>query len=158
MAYTGDPANNPIDRLREIVGDVWEPPMLSDETYQWVLDKNEGNERRAALELMRMMLFRLTRGMRERTGDIEVYGAEYFNNYLKALQLILKDPNIAISLAVPYAGGISKSDMLANDLDPDNVTREFYIGFARREKLYNQCNPGPQDLSMGGDYLGKLQF
>ena len=121
MPYTGSPSTNPIDRLRLNVGDIWaDTEWLHDEDYQYFLDKNNGNENRATLDAARSLLFVLTRFTRERTGDIEVYGADIFNNYFKALQLILKNPDIAISAAIPYAGGISKLDMLDNVLNVDN--------------------------------------
>jgi hypothetical protein len=125
MPYTHDPLNNPIDRIRLNVGDIWDDmEYLTDADYQYFLDAADGNERRATMDAVRAILFKLTRMTRERTGDIEVYGGDWFSNYMKALQLILKDPNISISLAVPYAGGISRSDMQANRSDPDN----FQIG------------------------------
>lgn len=125
MPYTGDPQNNPVDRIRLNVGDIWDDiEYLTDADYQYFLDAANGNENRATMDAVRAILFKLTRMTRERTGDIEVYGGDWFSNYMKALQLILKDPNIAISLAVPYAGGISRSDMQANRCDPDN----FQIG------------------------------
>lgn len=125
MPYTNDPQNNPVDRIRLNVGDIWDDiEYLTDADYQYFLDAANGNENRATMDAVRAILFKLTRMTRERTGDIEVYGGDWFSNYMKALQLILKDPNIAISLAVPYAGGISRSDMQANRCDPDN----FRIG------------------------------
>lgn len=122
MPYTHDPANNPIDRIRLNVGDIWDDfEMLADSDYQYFLDAANGNENRATMDAARAILFKLTRLTRERTGDIEVYGSEWFKNYMAALQLILKDPNISISIAVPYAGGISRQDMLDNRLNPDTV-------------------------------------
>lgn len=121
MPYTNNPAGSATDRVRLNVGDIW-PDMewLHDEDYQYFIDKNNGNENRATLDAARALLFVLTRFTRERTGDIEVYGGDIFSNYFRALELILKDPNIAISLAMPYAGGISRSDMHANRIDCDN--------------------------------------
>lgn len=125
MPYTNDPANNPVDRIRLNVGGIWDDmEYLTDADYEYFLAAAGGNERRATMDAVRAILFKLTRMTRERTGDIEVYGGDWFSNYMKALQLILKDPNISISLAVPYAGGISRSDMQANRCDPDN----FRIG------------------------------
>lgn len=125
MPYTNDPQNNPVDRIRLNVGDIWDDiEYLTDADYQYFLDAAGGNENRATMDAVRAILFKLTRMTRERTGDIEVYGGDWFSNYMKALQLILKDPNIAISVAVPYAGGISRSDMQANRCNPDN----FRIG------------------------------
>lgn len=121
MPYTGSPSTSATDRVRLNVGDIWADfELLHDEDYQYFIDKNNGNENRATLDAARALLFSLTRFTRERTGDIEVYGGDWFNNYRRALELTLKDPNIAISLAVPYAGGISRSDMHSNRMKSDN--------------------------------------
>lgn len=150
MPYTGDPQNNAVDRVRLITGDIWDDmEYLTDNDYQYYLTRNDNNERRASIDCMRSILLKLTRGARERTGDIEVYGSEYFKNYLQALTLILKNPDIAISLAVPYAGGISKSDMYLNDANSDSPTRSIYVGFSEHRKLYNQDNPGEQASPYG---------
>lgn len=121
MPYTGSPSTSATDRVRLNVGDVW-PDMewLHDEDYQYFIDKNNGNENRATLDAARSLLFILSRYTRERTGDIEVYGGDIFSNYFRALELILKDSNIAISLAMPYAGGISRQDMHDNRVNCDN--------------------------------------
>lgn len=142
MPYTGDPQNNIIDRVRLIVGDIWpDIEILADADYQYFLDKNDGNVNRAAMDAARTMLFKLSRYARERTGDIEVYGSDWFKQFAKALDDMIKNPNLSISLAVPYAGGISKQDMRENDECCDNVTRHIYIGFSTSRKLYDQCNP-----------------
>lgn len=121
MPYTGSPSTSPVDRVRLNVGDIWpDIEFLHDEDYQYFLDKYSGNENRATLDAARALLFTLSRYTRERTGDIEVYGGDIFSNFYKALELMLKDPNAAVSLAVPYAGGISRSDMHANRIDCDN--------------------------------------
>lgn len=153
MPYTGNPATNPIDRVRLNVGDIWpDIEMLADADYQYFLDIHDGNENRATLDAARAILFKLARYSRERTGDIEVYGSDWFKQYRDALLLMIKNPDMAISLAVPYAGGISKSDMRSNDANPDNVTREIYIGFGEGRKLYDQCNPRSPYGGYQGDY------
>ncbi len=121
MPYTGSPSTSATDRIRLNVGDIWaDMELLHDDDYQYFIDKNNGSENRATLDAARALLFALSRFTRERTGDIEVYGGDIFSNYFKALQLILKDPNIAVSLAMPYAGGISREDMHANRMNIDN--------------------------------------
>lgn len=158
MPYTGNPATNPIDRVRLAVGDIWpDIEMLTDADYQYFLDRNDGNENRATLDAARAILFKLARMTRERTGDIEVYGGDWFKNYKDALLLILKDPNAAISLAVPYAGGISKADMIANDMNCDNVVREINLGYSQSRRLYDTTYPsgGPHNGGSGdGFYVG----
>jgi hypothetical protein len=155
MPYSGSPATSATDRVRLYCGDIWDDmEYLTDADYQFYIDRMNGNENRASLECMRAILFKLSRGAREKTGDIEVFGSEYFKNYLAALTLVLKNPEAVISLAVPYAGGISKKDMLTNDLNPDSPTRSIYIGVSDHRKLYNQHNPGPQYNGFGDGIFG----
>lgn len=150
MAYTGNPSTNAVDRIRLAVGDIWDDmELLTDADYQYFLDRNDGNENRATMDALRALLFKLGRMTRERTGDIEVYGSDWFNNYYKMLLLLLKDPNAAISLAVPYAGGISRSDMMRNDMNSDNVVREINIGYNQSRRLYSDDYPN-------GDCYGSL--
>lgn len=121
MAYTDDLANSPTDRVRAKVGDTWpEEEFLSDATYEYLLDKYNGNENRAAREAAEMILFILPRFVRERAGEIEVYGGEWFKNYRQALQDLIKSPTAFLVDAIPYFGGISRTDMKANRDNPDN--------------------------------------
>lgn len=137
MSFMNDPANNPIDRIRLIVGDtITEFDYLSDETYQYLLDKHNNNETSTALEAARYILGSLTRFSRERTGSIEVYGSEMFKNYRDFLVELLRNPQMLLDRAQVYAGGISKSDMIANDSNPDNIAPRIYIGFSEGKRVY----------------------
>lgn len=137
MAFTNNPATNPIDRLRLIVGDTMvEIEYLSDETYQYLLDKYNGNETPAALEAARYILGSLAKYSRQRTGDIEVYGAEMFKNYRDFLIELIRNPQMLLDRAQVYAGGISKSDMKSHDSNPDNLTPTFYKGFTTGKRVY----------------------
>lgn len=148
MSFTGDPINNPIDRVRLITGDtdpVYE--FLDDVTYQYLLDKNNNNEKQAALEGARYILANIARYTRERTGDIEVYGNEFFNNYRKYLLELVNNPNFSSILPMPYAGGISKKDMLENDQNPDNNRPAFYRGFNLETHSYEDIEyDGPFEI------------
>lgn len=150
MPYTGTPATSATDRLRLLVGDIWSDfEILTDADYQYFLNKYSANENRAALDAARTILFKLARLTRERTGDIEVYGSEWFKDYKAALELMIKNPDLTISVAMPYAGGISKSDMLNNDLNTDNVVGDIFIGFTEGKKSYEKLNPivrDPEDV------------
>ena len=87
MAYTNSPSTSAIDRLRLNVGDIYSVEILDDATYTYYYTKNEQNERRATREIFTVLLFALSRYTRERAGDIEVYGSDYFRNYLDAVKL-----------------------------------------------------------------------
>lgn len=129
MAYTGNPATSAVDRVRLSVGDIDTTLVfLDDATYQYYLDKNNGNEKRTARELMPIILLSLAKMRRERAYMVEVYGADTFNNYMQALKLALSNPAIYDVEFTPYAGGISRSDMEANMLDDDTPTNTVYRG------------------------------
>ena len=138
MAFTSDPVNSITDRVRLVTGDtdpVYE--FLDDETYGYVLDKNNNNEKQAALEAAKYILASITRFTRERTGDIEVYGNEFFKNYRTYLLELVNNPNFSTIFPMPYAGGISKKDMLANDENLDNVRPTVaYRGFSIEKHVY----------------------
>lgn len=143
MPYTGNPDTNPVDAVRLMVGDTSDDyEILKDGDYMYFLDKYNGNTNRATLDAARAILFTLPRFVRQRINDVgERFDSEWFKNYRFALIEMLRNPELTISVAMPYAGGISKSDMAANDANSDNVVRDVYIGFTEGKKLYNQENP-----------------
>jgi len=139
MAFTGNPATSATDRVRLMTGDtdpVYE--FLDDTTYEYLIDKHNNNEKQAALEGAKYILAMIARFTRERTGDIEVYGNEFFKNYRAFLKDLIENPNFSTILATPYAGGISKEDMLKNDLNEDNVRPDVYKGFATDTHAYEE--------------------
>jgi len=137
MSFTNSPATSAIDRVRLIVGDTnTEFDYLSDETYQYLLNKYQNNEQATAMEAARYILGSLAKYSRQRTGDIEVYGAEMFKNYKDFLIELLRNPQMLLARAQAYAGGISKSDMERNDMNPDNISPRFYRGFSENRRVY----------------------
>lgn len=137
MSYTNSPATSAIDRVRLIVGDTnTEFDYLADEVYGYLLTKYQGNETTSAMEAARYILGSLAKYSRQRTGDIEVYGAEMFKNYKDFLIELLRNPQMLLSRAQAYAGGISKSDMEQNDSNPDNISPRFYRGFSEDRRVY----------------------
>ena len=97
-------------------------PFLTDTEYNYFLDKNSSNIRRASLDCARTILFKLSMQSDEIAGILSYKGSKAAENYRNALKLYLTDPNLnpALSLASGYAGGISKSDIQANIDNTDN--------------------------------------
>lgn len=116
------PATSLVDQVRLAIGDVscGDEEWLSDDTYEWLLQKYSNNVNRASLDAARFILFALTRNVRERAGQIEFYGSEQYRNYKDALVEYLRNPNMSLFIPSPYAGGISKSDIQANIDNTDN--------------------------------------
>lgn len=100
--------------------------LMSDSELQYFLDNNSGNVKRASLDVARALLFRLAQFVRQRTSEIEQYASDYFKNYMEALKLYISDPNLnsKIQFAMPYAGGVSRSDVRENIATFDNLSAE----------------------------------
>lgn len=130
-----------IEQVRLNVGDNSpDIQILPDDTYQFLLDKYSNNVNRSSLDAAKYILFELTKfPTRERTGQIEIWN-EWANAYRKALELFIKDPNLGLSVILPYAGGISKQDMFDNDMDNDNVRPSIHQGISRGKRVYNTDN------------------
>ena len=102
MAYTNSPATSVTDRLRLNVGDIHSVEILDDETYTYYYNKNEQNERRATRDLFTVLLFALSRYTHEKAGQVEVWGNQYFQNYLAAVKLAITNPSIDSITAILY--------------------------------------------------------
>lgn len=129
MAFTNNPSGNVIDRLRLFVGDAdCNIEWLADETYQYLLNKHNNNEKRASREAMQYILFSLARRTHERAFQIEVWGDQMFSNYEKALKLALSNPDWYSLEFTPYASGISRKDMKNNVNDIDTPDSKLFRG------------------------------
>ena len=131
-----DLTNSAVDRVRLRLGDFHCPYILDDQTIEYYLSKNANNESRTYRELLTVMLFSLSRLTRERAGDLEIYGSEYFRQYFDSVKLALSNPELNYIVAMPYSGGISRSDMLTNQQDVDSVDKPFYNGFTDETPSY----------------------
>lgn len=110
-----------VDRVRLTVGDTTELPIFPDALYQQVLDKNSGDEKATSLEMAQYIFGYISQhGFREQSGTYQVYGREWLQSYMDFLKtFLLSAGNANVLGAKTYAGGISISDMDANDLNPD---------------------------------------
>ena len=136
MSVNLDLTNSAVDRVRLRLGDFHCPYILDDQSIDYYITKNSGNENRAYRELLTVVLFALSRFTRERCADIEIYGSEYFRQYFDAVKLALSNPELNYIVAMPFAGGISRNDMAANQQDVDSVDKPFYSGFTDETPSY----------------------
>lgn len=115
-----------IEKVRILIGDVDGSPfyqLFDDNEIQAFLDMSGGNVMQAArLAAIAASMQLAGWTTRERTGDIEVWSS-LSTQYLKALENLIKDASSATlpNGLMPYAAGISWSDVCANNNDPDNV-------------------------------------
>lgn len=129
---------SPIEEVKVMVGDIGQTPILTDDTYQYFLDKYSGSVKRASVDAAKTIMYFLTRmPTRERTGDIEVWN-NWSRDYMAALKLFLKDAALNSFNPIAYAGGVSKRDMFSNDANSDNVRPRLYKGFSVGKREYNR--------------------
>lgn len=110
-----------IQAVRFELGDVSELPIMSDEEIQYFLDKNSSNIPRTCMDVAKTMLFKLSLQNDESVDIFSIKGSNSARQYMQALQMYIKNPDLnpLIQNAEPYAGGISKSDMQANNSNAD---------------------------------------
>lgn len=112
-----------IQALRIELGDTdINFPIMSDAEYRYFLDKNEWSIRRSALDTAKSMLMKLSLRPDESVDIFSIKGSSSAKQFMQALQMYISNPelNPIYTNAMPYAGGISKSDMAANDANLDN--------------------------------------
>jgi len=112
MPFTNDPSRD-VDLVRMKVGDVdLEFEYLTDDWYNYFINRNDGNLNRSSLDAARAILASFTGSVREKTDQVEIYGNELFENYLNFLNNFVTNPSLSpLGPPVPYFGGLSISDM-----------------------------------------------
>jgi hypothetical protein len=115
---------DPILAVRLLIGDVEGSPfyqIFTDEEIQYFLDINGGNIRLAARDAAIAASMQIAGvATRERVGDVEVWRSA--EAYLSALKFFITNPvaNIPNGL-MPWAGGISKTQVCENNNNPDLI-------------------------------------
>jgi hypothetical protein len=114
----------PIQAVRLEIGDnLTDYQILADSDVQYFLDKYSQIVSKASLDCAKSILFILARMVRSKAGELETWQTDYFTSYIAALKLYVSNPSFSVAIqgAMPYAGGISKKDALANIADIDSV-------------------------------------
>ena len=117
MAYTD------IQKVRIEVADL-DPgfPLLADDEYSYLLEKNNNSVVRASVDAARIILLKLSQQTDETVSIFSVKGSKAAEQYRLALELYIKNPqlNPLYNNLKGYVGGVSISDMDANNANLDN--------------------------------------
>lgn len=111
------------DRVRLAVADTTDLPVFPTNVYEYLLSKHSNNETAAIKEAAYLILGQLTSKTRERLDRMEFWGNQSFEQYLKFIGEVIKNPNGYLNSAGVYAGGIDVADVEANQLDAAVVQR-----------------------------------
>jgi hypothetical protein len=147
-SYSGNPASSTLDATRFWVGDVTEStPQLSNEELAYLLTQTNDRPLPAAilacLELANRYSSQVDFAVESELRVDLSQRAEAYAKRAKELRDEVLIPGTGSSLApVPYAGGISKSDMARQEADADRVPPSFYVGqFEERGGLHDEEEP-----------------
>ena len=111
-----------IHALRIELGDTSvEFPIMSDDEYNYFLGKHDWSIQRASMDAAKSIMLKLSMRTDETVDIFSIKGSSAAKNYMQALQMYIKNPdlNSMYDKVKGYAGGISKSDMLANNANLD---------------------------------------
>lgn len=103
-----------------------ELPILSSEEISYYLTKHSESIRRASLDCAKTILFKISMTAGRKTIDIlSIDTSKSATAYKEALLTYIKNDalNGALGNILPYAGGISKSDMQANNTSDVNYVK-----------------------------------
>jgi hypothetical protein len=112
-----------VKAVRIELGDTSpEFPIMSDDEIRYFLDKNDWSVRRASLDTAKSMLMKLSLRSDESVDIFSIKGTGTAKQFMQALQAYIKNPDLnpVYQTLLPYAGGISKSDMETNNSLLDN--------------------------------------
>jgi hypothetical protein len=112
-----------LEKLRIELADT-EPGLfiLDDDTLEYFLEKNNDSIPRATLDAAKTILLKLAQTGSETVDIFSIRGEKAAEQYRLALQLFIRDPNLnpLIKNIQGWVGGISKTEMLANQDTVDN--------------------------------------
>ena len=102
-------------------------PLLTDSEYEYFLEKNFDSVPKATLDAAKTILLKLSMRVDATVDIFSLKGSKAASEYRMALELMLKDASLnpALQNVRGYFAGVSKSDMLANDSNPDNNILPF---------------------------------
>lgn len=139
MSFTNDPTNSSTDRVRLMTGDIEDfDEGLTDEVYEFLIMQAEGNEKRAALEALKMLVFKYAKYVTEKTGNLFVSENQKYDHYKELLDRVTKDPSWSfLTAGTPYAGGIDLCERAIT-----GTSNPFVLGgsYLSQDIYFGSCN------------------
>jgi hypothetical protein len=124
FSYSGDPSASPLDELRFWIGDTDSTDaQLSDQEVKYLLRSNNDSVTAAAIEACRRLISKYSRYVDQKTGDIDIKYSQKIGQLEATISHIRAGMN-----PVPYAGGISQSDIETVQDDDDRQGPVFSLG------------------------------
>ncbi|QFP93867.1 hypothetical protein [Pectobacterium phage Wc4-1] len=155
--YTGNPTNNPLDRIRVYTTDTDNDDLLIEQSViEFFYEEAGRNEKQAAVKALNYLLFQIAKMGDEKVGGVYLKNSERIKNLRLVLDDLKKDL-IGIGIGSVYAGGISKSDVFNRRRNCDSIRKPTNTGdaFAKNQGGAAYVEESPFDsLNTVGIYNG----
>lgn len=122
--YTGNPGDSAKDQTRFLLGDTdRNSPLLQDEEIEWVLGQYNNSPLNASIRCCEAILAKFTRLVDESVGSVRMS----YSQRMKAFRALRDElvGRLAVEGAVPFAGGITYSQMRATASNTNRVRPDF---------------------------------
>lgn len=119
-------------------------PILSNEEYEYFLNKNSGSISRSSVDAAKCLLFKLSiSSTDEVVGILSLKTSKQAAAYMEALKLFIRDPSLnpLYNNASAWAGNISKADISTNNSTLDNNIPQLATNPLANECTYPNDNP-----------------
>jgi hypothetical protein len=97
----------PIGKMRLRVGDYSDLPLMPDEVYMSALADCNNNVPKASVLVATYILAMLTGQTHQKLAQIEVFGAEWYQNYLSFVKATILNPNFMDISPMPYVAQVT---------------------------------------------------
>lgn len=136
MCYTGDPANNPLDRVRILCTDTDNNELLIDQSVlEWFYQESGKDEKKAAIKALKYLLFQVAKMGDEKVGGVYLRNSSRFKSLKAAYDDLVK----STVNGIPYAGGINQCDIDMRRRNPCSVKKYTEYGDAVRYNGRDYC-------------------
>lgn len=132
-SYSGDPSTSTKDAVRLLIGDTIGIPtsmqLMQDEEIAYLLTAHGNDPLAAAVAALRSLASKFARYVDEVTGDLQRKYSQRVKQFLDLADKLLTDAsNPLLATPIPFAGGISKSDIETRVENTDRYPDIFQIG------------------------------
>jgi hypothetical protein len=143
--YTDDPENVPLDAVRSAIGDTDSTnPQLSDAQIMYRLGTAADSVRGATMALLLDLAAAYAGAADTSELDLSVKLSQISAGYLRLYDKLKEEGEItALASAVPFAGGISRTDRDNRNANPDRLRPSF-------DRPWGRPSRRPLDSRLGG--------
>lgn len=136
-SYSGDPATSDKDAVRYLIGDTDEDnPLVEDEEIDYTLSI-ENNVIRASAMVAESIAGKFSRKADRTIGDYSESFSQIHQQYLSLAEKLRRQSKFKNSFkAIPFAGGISRSDKKETKEDSDREKPSFKKGMMDNDISY----------------------